>query len=60
MFKKKLLSLSLMLRIFKEKTVQTFIKAFSAPFVCLILFHNLFFPSFGVTQANDHTTSHLW
>ena len=41
-----LLSISLMLlmlRIFKEKTVHTFMLAFTAPFVCLILWHLLVF-----------------
>ena len=32
-----------MLSIFKETTVHTFALAFSAPFVHLILLHNLFF-----------------
>ena len=56
-FKKNLLSISLMLSIFKETTVHTFVLAFSAPFVRLILLHNLCFSPFGVTQANDHITS---
>ena len=53
-----------MLRIFKEKTVHTFMLAFSVPFLCLILLHNLFFPPFGVTlgvtRVNNHITSHPW
>ena len=55
-FKNNLLSISLMLSILKEKTVHMLMLAFSAPFVRLILLHNLFFPPFGVTQANDHIT----
>ena len=49
-----------MLSIFKETTVHTFKLAFSAPFVRVILLHNLFFPPFGVTRADDHITSHPW
>ena len=58
--KRNLLSFSMMLTIFKESTAHMFILAFSAPFVCLIFLHYLFFPFFGVTHANDHITNHPW
>ena len=56
-FKSYLLSFSLMLSIFKVKTVQTFMLAFSGLFGCLILLHNLFFPPFGVTRENNSSLS---
>ena len=37
-----------------------FMLAFSAPFVCVILLHNLFFPPFGATKANDQYCSSLY
>ena len=38
--------IELMLSIFKETTVRMFMLTFSAPFMPLILLHNLFFPPF--------------
>ena len=47
-----------MLSMFKEMAVQMFMLAFGTPLACLILLHNLIFPPFGVTWANDNISSH--
>ena len=53
-----LLSFSLILSIFKEKTVHTFMLAFSTP-SCVFL-HNMFFLPLESQEKNDHISSHPW
>ena len=44
----------------KKKTEQTFIVAFSAPFVHFLYCIDLFFPHFWVAQADNNITGHPW